>query len=86
MGLALGLAPYDCLRGENEVERTPIAFNGSVYGVGCTENAFGTQIAGDGDMGDVWSASGSRMGLALGLRTAMLWGCRLGISWGPCPA
>ena len=72
------LTPYDCSRGENEVERTTIAFNGSVYGVGSTENAFGAQIAGDGDMGDVWRASGSRLGLALGMRTAMMWGCRLG--------
>jgi len=86
VGLALGLAPYDCSRGENEVERTAIAFNGSVYGVGSTKNVFGAQISGDGDMGDVWRASGSRMGLALGLRTAMLWDCHLGISWGPCPA
>ena len=68
----------DCSSGKNEVERTTIAFNGSVYGVGSTENAFGAQIAGDGDMGDVWRASGSRLGLALGMRTAMMWGCRLG--------
>ena len=45
--------------GENEVERTTIAFNGSVCGTGITKNVLGPHTASGGNMGDVWKAWGS---------------------------
>jgi hypothetical protein len=45
--------------GENEVERTTIAFNGIICGTGTTKNVLGPQIASVSNMGDVWKAWGS---------------------------